>query len=705
MSYKIDSYSLKEYVTRKWIKIPRFQRAKTWNEKQKFELVLSVFKKYPLGCVILCKEKGQDSEYLIDGRQRYSALQEMLTSPDTVYNWAQKYLSLKSGDTSNIIADKFWDKVRDFTDYSPNDELESSPDEKDDDSNENLEEENGDNNPLPLDEGTNTDNISNDDSLGKLLALIQFCNSYKNQNNGNIGPLYAFDFKKYIANTDKFERKFEKSGKKGKITSSALLEFINSFRNLYSDQNDNQQLTKENFIQFIEDEFGFKTQEDKNKYICQQLNAWENVQLKAIEFYDLFDNILSSNVIAVVSVENVGTTDEEKIFNLINSNGTPLTAAEILSSKPDWNRLVSISDEDRKALIAHIYRDVLKASTPRSYVRWDLPTSLPFALKKNPNFDFLFPITSIKDDSASKLITLGFKISSGIILGAIKKEDLDKLGKSSEIYEDTFATIESNLKKMLISLLNIPYFEVYKSWTLSLSRLIGDAPTLCFLFMTYNMFRIESKPEPSDNNFRLFKRNCIAIIDKLVFEYIRSQWKGSSDSLLSKELSDFNKNYTKGSKVEAISEQSWKVLLDEICNNGEVNHKPISFGIMKPLIAHYNALMQLKCDISYEFKPEFDHIIPQTAFGDRRDKTLSKTRDNFYNLALLPKVSNASKNDRPLQDTLSNDALVNIIVKYEEIKKEDFSKFNKKEDIDELKKYRLDNYYNAFGKIRNDILK
>ncbi len=703
MSYKIDSYSLKEYVTRKWIKIPRFQRAKTWNEKQKFELVLSVFKKYPLGCVILCKEKGQDSEYLIDGRQRYSALQEMLTSPDIVYGWAQKYLSLKKGDIANVIADKFWEKVRDFTDYSPNDELESSEDEQNDDSIENAEDENEDNSSSPLDEGTNTDNISNDDLLGKLLALIQFCSSYKNQN--NIGPLYAFDFKKYIANTDKFERKFERCGKKGKISSSALLEFINSFRSSYSDQNGNQQLTKENFIQFVEDEFGFKTPEDKNKYIRQQLNDWEGVQLKAIEFYDLFDNILSSNVIAVVSVENVGTTDEEKIFNLINSNGTPLTAAEILSSKPDWNKPISVSDEDRKALISSIYTRILKASTPKGFVKWDLPASLPFALKKNQNFDFLFPISSIKDDSASKLITLGFKISSGIILGAIKKEDLDKLGKSTEINEDTFVTIESDIKRMLVSMLSIPYFEVYKSWSLSLSRLIGDAPTLCFLFMTYYMFKIELKPEPSDNNFHLFKRNCIAIIDRLIFEYVRSQWKGSSDSLLAKELANFIKNYTKGTQIEAISEQSWKELVDDICNNGEVNHKPISFGLVKPLIAHYNAIKQLKCEISYDFKPEFDHIIPQTAFGDKKDKTQSKLRDNLFNLALLPKVSNASKNDRPLQATLSNESLVSNIEKYEEIKKEDFAKFNKKENIDALKEYRRNNFYKAFGEFRNNILK
>ena len=55
------------------------------------------------------------------------------------------------------------------------------------------------------------------------------------------------------------------------------------------------------------------------------------------------------------------------------------------------------------------------------------------------------------------------------------------------------------------------------------------------------MFKVEAKPEPSDNNFHLFKRNCFAIIDKLIFEYVRSQWKGSSDSLLPK-ISNASKN-------------------------------------------------------------------------------------------------------------------------------------------------------------------
>jgi uncharacterized protein with ParB-like and HNH nuclease domain len=72
--YKIDSFTLKQYVEDDWIKMPRFQRAKTWITKQKFELCLSIFKHYPLGCVILCSEQDKDSgtstRWLIDGRQR-----------------------------------------------------------------------------------------------------------------------------------------------------------------------------------------------------------------------------------------------------------------------------------------------------------------------------------------------------------------------------------------------------------------------------------------------------------------------------------------------------------------------------------------------------------------------------------------------------------------------------------------------------------
>ena len=78
--HRVDSLSLKTYVEDKFIKMPRFQLAKTWNEKQKFELTLSIFKQYPLGCVILCthRENNGECRWLIDGRQRFTTIKDVL---------------------------------------------------------------------------------------------------------------------------------------------------------------------------------------------------------------------------------------------------------------------------------------------------------------------------------------------------------------------------------------------------------------------------------------------------------------------------------------------------------------------------------------------------------------------------------------------------------------------------------------------------
>ena len=80
--FQIDPKTLKDYVTDENIKMPRFQRAEVWKEKQKFDLMLSICKQYPIGSVILCCEvnkiSGITEKWLIDGRQRYSTIQQIL---------------------------------------------------------------------------------------------------------------------------------------------------------------------------------------------------------------------------------------------------------------------------------------------------------------------------------------------------------------------------------------------------------------------------------------------------------------------------------------------------------------------------------------------------------------------------------------------------------------------------------------------------
>ena len=119
--FQIEPKSLKEYVTDENIKMPRFQRSEVWKEKQKFDLMLSICKQYPIGSVILCCEvnnaNGMTEKWLIDGRQRYSTIQQILLSPDLLWNWAKKTLKIKDTSSEEEIREKFIDYLEVYTNY------------------------------------------------------------------------------------------------------------------------------------------------------------------------------------------------------------------------------------------------------------------------------------------------------------------------------------------------------------------------------------------------------------------------------------------------------------------------------------------------------------------------------------------------------------------------------------------------------------
>ena len=90
--YEIKPQSLKTFIENTSIKLPRFQRKKTWNPEKNFLLAVSVFKGYPLGVSILNIEKGIDkkqTKWLLDGRQRRTALTDMYNDPEQIYLWAK----------------------------------------------------------------------------------------------------------------------------------------------------------------------------------------------------------------------------------------------------------------------------------------------------------------------------------------------------------------------------------------------------------------------------------------------------------------------------------------------------------------------------------------------------------------------------------------------------------------------------------------
>lgn len=109
MSYTIEPISILSFVTDPSIKLPRFQRKATWVKEQNFELAISIFQDYPVGVVIVNKEKNDS--WLLDGRQRRFALIQMRENPVVLYEWAKKYIGFKSNEDPTILKEKYWDKV------------------------------------------------------------------------------------------------------------------------------------------------------------------------------------------------------------------------------------------------------------------------------------------------------------------------------------------------------------------------------------------------------------------------------------------------------------------------------------------------------------------------------------------------------------------------------------------------------------------
>ena len=102
--YQIKSETLLSYVTDPKIKLPRFQRKQTWKFKDNFALLISVFKKYPIGVSIINKqeEDGKTVRFLLDGRQRRNALISAFKNPINIYDWTKSVIKVEDDVTKKI---------------------------------------------------------------------------------------------------------------------------------------------------------------------------------------------------------------------------------------------------------------------------------------------------------------------------------------------------------------------------------------------------------------------------------------------------------------------------------------------------------------------------------------------------------------------------------------------------------------------------
>lgn len=283
MSYIIESIEMLSMINKKY-RLPRFQRKITWKREQNFELAISIFQNYPIGVIIINDENGQ--LWLLDGRQRFTALKLMRSNPVELYEWAQKYLGIRSVHDIDTIKEIFWDKITDYllndksdVDLPNNDFNLIAPTNTIDETSNNefesetLEVEIQDDLSI-IDETLITDNADSKEKTNKDKNARFSYNEEKYKDLSILLSLILMIHKK-TKKGSKWERIFnfteyfamlpyapEKNGRK--IIPEDLREFINKFVK-YIEEND-EDLTQENFYEYCIKFCAFKPSSDKKDY-------------------------------------------------------------------------------------------------------------------------------------------------------------------------------------------------------------------------------------------------------------------------------------------------------------------------------------------------------------------------------------------------------------------------------------------------------
>lgn len=671
--YEIRPESIKSFITDRNIQLPRFQRKQTWDERKNFQLCISVFKEYPMGVCILniIKDKGRTIRSLLDGRQRKNALSQMFDDPEIIYHWAKKFIGFSNSAQIDEIEDLFYKKINEYLEADSDEDLES------------VEVNDSD---IGEDEFAATDaEIDETSGLDLLLHIIKLTH---NKNKKGTGFTRPFDF---VGIVDRLSY-VETIDGGYQISCRKLKTFIDEYRN-YCDDNSLDYCLEDNFLNFTceRGQVG-----DSAKQRLKQITHQKWTLIKdRIDVVEKIDNLLTNSKIGIIEVKNLTPSDAQKIFNIINSEGEKLTAVEILSAKPHWNIALHNPSENVVREVKALYDQM--GIVQDNVVRWDIPATLLSRLGKNVIFkDLSF---SSKSDFAKKL-TLGFKLLAGILEKGVKKEDIEKLGRDTGIdWNIQIEEVIHDLILMLKVINDIDYFKYMKSWNVNIMDMTSDAIALNFCIIMYLDWKRKGGPLGNNSRTTKFQKNCIILLDKLIFEYVHRKWRGSSDSMIASNISSF------GSEAEVFSpvpKEEWnKLLFEDILKESAIDGFNVSVKTMKPILYHFYCLKNLRGPDEHEI--EIDHIIPQTLFEGSSIARKEVIKDNLFNLGLLPKKDNISKSDTKLM-YIDNEWLKDQIEKYEFIAETDYRKYSNVNNYEELFSMRKAYFEEVFMELRDNII-
>ena len=664
MSYNIETRSITEFVTDSKIKLPRFQRKSTWTAKQNFELAISIFQEYPVGVVII-NDEGHTS-WLLDGRQRRSALRDLRANPDLVYDWARKYIKFRSNQDVVELKNMFWDKIDAYLQQEEQEEEDTMSVAEPE-----LEEEE-DINRWRQREGLNT-----------LLEIILMVHQ-KTTNGGKWERIFndidrLLERPPYAPKRDGFI-----------INPEDLRQFLLDYKNKVGNP------TIDNFIQHMDD-FGGAIKEGKEKEFRKRVEQkWDDI-VHIILIIAKSEQIISDARIGVILLKNVTPLDAQNIFSRINSGGTQLKAEELLSAKPFWNEKVTMVDTKMQKLVNDLYSRLgVELPQDGNVVRWDYGATLISRISdQHLIFEDYEQKNALQEIDLTQ-ITLGFKMMSAYFNKGVSAIVVNELEKNKQIkWGTSIDELVDSINTVCEILLKSEFFKYLLSWKRPLYKLLGAAPTLEYL--TILLFDWEDKgcPRVSSTEYYSFVRDAKVLFDRLIFEYCVGAWRGSGDSKMANHV----KNWCE--RLTPMETESWITLIKSACD-GSYNGQTIDIKHLTPILCYQYALQKKQPDNPLQETSEVDHILPKARL-ESNAMIPAGYRDALFNLELLPKEDNIQKKDRTLNE-VADSFLRKSISRYCDISVDDFDKFSDISNIEELKKCRLKVLLETFEAVRKTEL-
>lgn len=231
--------------------------------------------------------------------------------------------------------------------------------------------------------------------------------------------------------------------------------------------------------------------------------------------------------------------------------------------------------------------------------------------------------------------------------------------------------------------------------------ILSDAIALNFIIISFKDWKRKGSPVGASVSVRQFQKNSFILYDRLIYEYVTRQWRGSSDSKIAQNITSLS---SQPELFIPVEKDKWLKILKEIFDLNTIDDTPINQKILEPVLYHFYCIRKIAVPDSGLYSIEVDHIIPQALF--KQASTIENKdiiQHNLFNLALLPKNENISKSSSKLIE-INDQWLKDQIMKYEFINETDFQKFSNINNLNELKAHRRSYFEDTFDSKRDNIL-